>query len=45
MRMLWAVILPWRQLTLEEVLELVAWVQQRHHQAYLAHKKRRETEG
>jgi hypothetical protein len=27
------------------VLELVAWVQQRNHRAYLSHKKRRETEG
>jgi hypothetical protein len=40
-----AVILPWRQGMLEEVLAVVAWVQQRHHQAYLAHKKRREAEG
>ena len=45
MRRLLAVILPLRQLTIEDVLELVAWVQQRNHQAYLAHKKRRETEG
>jgi hypothetical protein len=28
-----------------DVLELVAQVQQRHHRAYLSHKKRRETEG
>jgi hypothetical protein len=45
MRMLWAVILPLRQFTIEDVLELVAWVHQRNHQAYLAHQKRRETEG
>jgi hypothetical protein len=29
---------------IEEVLALVAWVQQRNHRAYLAHRKRREFE-
>jgi hypothetical protein len=31
--------------TIEESLAFVAWVQRRNHQAYLAHRKRRETEG
>jgi hypothetical protein len=32
-------------MTFEESLAFVAWVQRRNHQAYLAHRKRRETEG
>jgi hypothetical protein len=39
------VILPLRKLSVDDVLELVAWVQQRNHRAYLSHKKRRETAG
>ena len=38
------VVLPLRTYTIEEVLAFVAWVQQRNHRAYLAHRKRRETE-
>ena len=30
---------------LEDVLEMVAWVQRCNHWAYLSHRKRRETEG
>jgi SRSO17 transposase len=37
--------LPLRTVTVDGVLELVAWVQRRNHRAYLAHRKRRETEG
>ena len=32
-------------LTIADVLALVAWLQRRNHNAYLAHRKRRETEG
>ena len=38
------VVLPLRVYTKEEMLALVLWVQQRNHGAYLAHRKRRETE-
>jgi hypothetical protein len=31
--------------TIEEVLALVAWVQQRNHQAYRAHRVRRQEDG
>jgi hypothetical protein len=37
-------VLPLRITTVEAVLAWVAWIQQRTHQAYLAHRKRRETE-
>ena len=36
--MLLEVVLPLRMLTLANVLELVAWVQQRNHRIYLSHK-------
>jgi hypothetical protein len=39
--MLLAVVLPLRRLTIDDVLALVAWVQQRNHQAYCAHRKQR----
>jgi hypothetical protein len=42
--MLLEVVLPLRVYTIEDILELVAWVQGRHHRAYLSHRKRRETE-
>jgi hypothetical protein len=45
LRMLLDAVLPLRTATIDDVLELVAWVQRRHHRAYLAHRKRRETEG
>jgi hypothetical protein len=45
MRALLEVVLPLRTYTIEDVLTLVAWVQRRHHRAYLSHRKRRETEG
>jgi len=37
--------LPLRTSTIAEVLALVAWVQQRNHQAYRAHRKRRQEGG
>jgi hypothetical protein len=45
LRMLLDAVLPLRMATSDNVLELVAWVQRRNHRAYLAHRKRRETEG
>ena len=39
------VVLPLRTSTIAEVLALVAWVQQRNHQAYRAHRKRRQEGG
>jgi hypothetical protein len=45
LRMILEVVLPLRTLTLDDVLELVAWVQRRNYGAYLSHRKRRETEG
>jgi hypothetical protein len=39
------VVLPLRRLTIAEALALVAWVQQRHHQAYCSHRKRRQDSG
>ena len=45
LRMLLDAVLPLRIATIDDVLELVAWVQRRNHGAYLAHRKRRETEG
>jgi hypothetical protein len=38
------VVLPLRTSTIEEVLALVVWVQQRHHTVSLAHRKRRVLE-
>ena len=32
-------------MTFQNVLALVAWLQQRHHQAYRAHRKRRKNGG
>jgi hypothetical protein len=45
LRTILAVVLPLRTYTIDEVLALVAWVQRCNHRAYLAHSKRRETEG
>ena len=45
LRRFFEVVLPLHAYTIEESLAFVAWVQRRHHQAYLAHRKRRETEG
>lgn len=45
LRRILEVVLPLRTYTIAEVLALVTWVQRRNHRAYLAHKKRRETEG
>jgi hypothetical protein len=45
LRRLFHVVLPLQTDTIEESLACVAWVQRRNHQAYLAHRKRRETEG
>ena len=38
-------VFPLRIYPMEEVLELIAWVQRRSHRAYLSHRKRREAEG
>jgi len=38
LRTLLEVVLPLRTYTIEGVLELVAWVQKRNHQAYRAHR-------
>jgi hypothetical protein len=35
--MLLEVVFPLRVYTIEDILELVAWVQGRHHRAYLSH--------
>jgi hypothetical protein len=45
MRTLLEVVLPLRKYAVEDVIELIAWVQRRNHRAYWSHKKRRETEG
>ena len=45
LRRLFQAVLPLHTDTIEESLACVAWVQRRNHQAYLAHRKRRETEG
>jgi hypothetical protein len=39
------VVLPLRTYTVEGVLELIAWVQQRNHHAYRAHRVRRQEDG
>jgi hypothetical protein len=44
-RILLAVVLPIRAYTVETVLALVAWMQQRNHIAYRAHRKRPAAEG
>jgi hypothetical protein len=45
LRTLLDVVLPLRRLTIAEALALVAWVQQRNHQAYCSHRKRRQDSG
>jgi SRSO17 transposase len=45
LRTLLEVVLPMRTYTIEGVLALVAWVQQRNHQAYRAHRVRRQEDG
>ena len=42
LRTLLEVVLPLRTYTIAGVLELVAWVQKRNHQAYRAHRTRRQ---
>lgn len=44
-RWLLEVVLPLKTFTLEEVLHLVKWTQRRNHEAYRAHRKRREEDG
>ena len=41
----WTVVLPLRRSTIEDILELVAWVQRRNHQAYCSHRKRWQARG
>jgi hypothetical protein len=43
--MILAVVLPLQTYTIDAILELVAWVQRRNHQAYLSHRARRQEEG
>jgi SRSO17 transposase len=45
LRILLEVVLPLRTYTIEGVLALVAWVQQRNHHAYRAHRVRRQEDG
>jgi hypothetical protein len=45
LRWLFHVVVPLPTATMEESLAFVAGVPRRTHQAYLAHRKRRETEG
>ena len=45
LRVLLEVVLPLRTYTIGDVLALVAWVQRRNHQAYRAHRKRRQEGG
>jgi len=45
LRGLLEVVLPLRTYTMGDVLALVAWVQRRNHQAYRAHRKRRQEGG
>jgi SRSO17 transposase len=45
LRTLLEVVLPLRRYTIEGVLALIAWVQQRNHQAYRAHRARRQEDG
>ena len=45
LRTLLDVVLPLRTYTVEGVLELIAWVQQRNHTAYRAHRVRRQEDG
>jgi hypothetical protein len=42
LRTILEVVLPLRTYTIAGVLELVAWVQKRNHQAYRAHRARRQ---
>ena len=44
-RWLLDVVLPLKTFTLEDVLRLMKWTQQRNHGACLAHRRRREEEG
>jgi hypothetical protein len=45
LRLILDVVLPVRTYSVEDVLKVVAWLQRRTHHAYLAPRKRRETEG
>jgi hypothetical protein len=45
LRMVLEVGLPRRAFVIEDILDLVAWVQRRNHRAYLSYRKRRETGG
>jgi len=44
-RTLLEVVLPLRTSTVEGVLEFIAWVQQRNHQAYRAHQAHQQEDG
>src|SRR5262249_53969269 len=45
LRTILEVVLPLRRYTSEEVLAFIAWVQQRNHQAYRAHRARHQEDG
>ena len=45
LRTILAVVLPLRTYTIAGVLELIAWVQRRNHQAYQAHRAWRQEDG
>jgi SRSO17 transposase len=45
LRTILEVVLPLRRYTIEGVLEFIAWVQQRNHQTYQAHRARRQEDG
>ena len=45
LRTILEVVFPLRTYTIESVLEFVAWVQKRNHQAYRAHRARRQEDG
>jgi hypothetical protein len=45
LRTLLDAVLQLRTATVNDILELLAWVQRRNHSAYLSHRKRRESEG
>ena len=41
LRILIEVVLPLRQYDIEATIDMVKWIQQRNHRAYLSHRKKR----